>query len=379
MDTIKGLYIHVPFCRQKCLYCDFYSVSYDKETAGLYVDVILRQLNELDPDFSTIYIGGGTPAILDTGTLDKLLSGLKKFLRQGVEFTIETNPESLDEEKLRMFIDKGVSRVSIGVQSFDDKKLKTLGRVHDSSQAIKAIGLSKKSGFENISIDMISGVSGETVDAWKRELEKAAGFDIKHISCYSLSYEKDTPLFRMKEKKEIVPLDEEIAAEMYACTADYLSKKGFERYEVSNFAKQGFECRHNLDYWDNDPYAGIGPSAVSYIRGERSANIGDVYEYIDRYEKGVTLVSYAEKLSDIKMAKETAGLKIRVREGIDYDWFRKKTSFDIEDITEKGVLEELRKDDLIEYKRDMSTGEITGIKLTEKGFLFSDTASSSFL
>ncbi|HAZ09490.1 MAG: hypothetical protein A2047_01180 [Omnitrophica bacterium GWA2_41_15] len=379
MDTRIGLYIHIPFCRQKCLYCDFYSVQYSENLTGLYISVILKQLQGLSQDFSSIYIGGGTPSILSLDLSDKLLSGLKKFIKPDIEFVIEVNPESMASEKLKLFLDKGVNRISIGVQSFDDKKLKALGRVHNAKQAAQAIELSKKSGFKNVSIDMIFGVAEENLKAWQDELKKAAEFDIQHISCYSLSYEKSTPLFRMREKKEIAPIDDEVMAEMYRYTMSYLPDNGFNHYEVSSFSKPGFECRHNLNYWDNNPYVGLGSSAVSYIDGTRSENVRDTEEYIDRYEKDASIIVYKEKLSALKMAKETAGVKIRVKQGIDYDWFKNKTGFDFEDILEKGVLDELSKDNLLEYKIDKATRERRGIMLTEKGFLFSDTVSSAFL
>ncbi len=379
MDTRIGLYIHIPFCRQKCLYCDFYSVQYSESLTGLYISVILKQLQGLSQDFSSIYIGGGTPSILSLDLSDKLLSGLKKFIKPDIEFVIEVNPESMDSKKLKLFLDKGVNRISIGVQSFDDKKLKALGRVHNAKQAAQAIELSKKSGFKNVSIDMIFGASGENLKTWQDELKKAVEFDIQHISCYSLSYEKSTPLFRMREKKEIAPIDDEVMAEMYRYTMSYLPDNGFNHYEVSSFSKPGFECRHNLNYWDNNSYVGLGPSAVSYIDGVRSENIRDAEEYIDRFKKGVSVIAYKEKLLELRMAKETAGVKIRVKQGIDYGWFKNKTGFDFENIMEKGTIDELFKDDLLEYKIDKATRERTGIMLTEKGFLFSDTVSSAFL
>lgn len=374
-----ALYIHIPFCREKCLYCDFYSAQYSESLADSCIAVILKQLQGLNQDFSSIYIGGGTPSILSLDLLDRLLSGVKKFITPGIEFTIEANPESAGSEKLTLFLDKGVNRISIGVQSFDDRKLKALGRIHSASEAKEAIKLSRKSGFKNLSVDMIFGVAGEDLKDWQSELENAISCGCQHISCYSLSYEKDTPLFRMREKKSIIPIDDEAMAEMYKYAMSYLPGAGFEHYEVSNFSKPGFECRHNLNYWDNNPYVGIGPSSVSYIDGTRSENVSDTEEYVDRCEKGVSLVVYSEKLSSIRMAKETAGLKIRVKQGIDYDWFKNKTGFDFEDILEKGVLDELSKDNLLEYKIDKLTRARRGIMLTEKGFLFSDTVSSAFI
>lgn len=366
-----SLYIHVPFCRQKCLYCDFYSAGYSEGIASSYIAVILKQLEGLNQKFSSIYIGGGTPSALSIDLLDKLLAGLRGLLKNNIEFTIEANPESLNEEKLRLFIDRGVNRISIGIQSFDDKKLKALGRIHSAGQGEEAIKLSKKSGLKNISIDMMFGVGGEDLKAWQVELEKAAGFGGQHISCYSLSYEKDTPLFRMREKKHIMPLDDEVLAQMYGYAMSYLPRMGFEHYEVSNFSKPGFECRHNLNYWDNKSYVGLGPSAVSYIQGVRSENVQGVEEYIDRHEKGAGLIIDEEKLSGLRMAKETAALKIRTRHGIDYEWFKNKTGFDFLKI-EKEALEGLDGQDLIEpnFRRAC---------LSEKGFLFADTVSSTFL
>ncbi|MCX5687912.1 MAG: radical SAM family heme chaperone HemW [Candidatus Omnitrophica bacterium] len=371
MDTREGLYIHIPFCRQKCLYCDFYSALHTESLADSYIEVILKQIQRLDQNFSSIYIGGGTPSILSQDLLNKLLAGLKKLIKKDAEFTIEVNPESVDKEKLKLFLERGVNRISIGAQSFDDKKLNSLGRIHSAKQAVEAIELSKKIGFNNTSIDMIFGVSKEDLKALEAELEKAAGFDIQHISCYSLSYETDTPLFIMREKKEVSPIDDEVMADMYRYTMSYLPDKGFNHYEVSSFSKPGFECRHNLNYWDNNSYVGLGPSAVSYIGGVRSENVKDVKEYIDRFNKGMDLVMSWEELPPVQMAKESASIKIRTKEGIDYGWFKNKTGFDFLEL-EKSTLGDLAEQGLIEYNEK-------SVRLTNKGFLFSDTVSSTLL
>ncbi len=367
----EGLYIHIPFCRQKCLYCDFYSVPYAESMAYSYILVILKQIQRLNCNFSSIYIGGGTPSVLSIELFDELLTGLKGLVKDNVEFTIEVNPESVREEKLKLFLDKGVNRISIGAQSFDDKKLNLLGRVHSANQAIEAINFVKKAGFKNISIDMIFGVSGENLTLWQSELKKAVDFDVQHISCYSLSYEKDTPFFKMKEKKDIMPLADDVLAEMYGYVMPYFSRMGFEHYEVSNFAKPGFKCSHNLNYWDNNSYIGLGPSAVSYINGVRSENIKDIKEYINRYEKGIDLSISREELPPIERARETASVKIRTRAGIGYSWFKNKTGFDFLDM-EKEALENLADQGLIEYNKKEA-------RLTDKGFLFADMVSSALL
>ena len=367
----QGLYIHIPFCRQKCLYCDFYSALYAEDLAGAYIRVILKQIQYLDQDFSSIYIGGGTPSVLSLDLLNKLLADLKKFIKKDTEFTIEINPESADKEKFKLFLDGGVNRVSIGAQSFEDKKLNSLGRIHSARQAVETIELSKKTGFNNTSVDMIFGVSKEDLKSWEAELEKAAEFDIQHISCYSLSYEKNTPLFMMREKKEIAPADDETMAGMYRYAMSYLPGKGFNHYEVSSFSKPGFECRHNLNYWNNNSYAGLGPSAVSYIGGVRLENVKDIKEYIGRFDKDEDLAVSREELPPVQMAKETASVKIRTKEGIGYGWFKDKTGFDFLEL-EKTGLESLAGQGLIEYNEKNA-------RLTYKGFLFSDTVSSALL
>jgi len=368
---MQGLYIHIPFCRQKCLYCDFYSALYAEDLAGSYVRVILKQIQNLDQDFSSIYIGGGTPSVLSRDLLNKLLDGLKKFIKKDTEFTIEVNPESADKEKFKLFLDGGINRISIGAQSLDDKKLTSLGRIHSAKQAVEAIELSKKTGFNNTSVDMMFGVSKEDLKLWEAELEKATGFDIHHISCYSLSYEKDTPLFMMREEKKVKPIDDEVVAGMYRYAMSYLPGKGFNHYEVCSFSKPGFECRHNLSYWDNNSYVGLGPSAVSYIGGVRSENVKDVKEYISRFDKGADLAISREELPPVQMAKETASVKIRTKDGIGYDWFKDKTGFDFLEL-EKSSLEGLAGQGLIEYNEKI-------VRLTDKGFLFSDTVSSALL
>jgi oxygen-independent coproporphyrinogen-3 oxidase len=342
-------------------------MPYEYDLAYSFISVILKQIAELEPGFSSVYIGGGTPSILDIRLLDRFLSGLKGIIEKDVEFTIEVNPESIDEDKLKLFLDRGVNRISIGVQSFEDIKLKLLGRVHDAVQAGRVIELAEKSGFRNISIDMIFGVNGEDLSLWQEDLQKLTGFNVNHLSCYSLTYEKGTSLFNMKDKG----VNEEILADMYRFAMAYLPTKGLQHYEVSNFAKPGFECRHNLNYWDNNSYIGLGPSGVSCIDGMRSENISDVIEYIKMYEKGLDLKVSKEKLPPLESAKETASLKIRTRQGINYDWFKHKTGFDFNEI-EKDAVSDLIEQGLIESRDGR-------VQLTQKGFLFSDTVSAAFL
>ena len=371
-----SLYIHIPFCRRKCVYCDFYSAIYDERSASSYVDVLSKQLDGLAGPYPTVYIGGGTPSALDKTLIAKLFKGFNRFSRESSEFTIEANPDSLDEDKVKLFLDSGVNRLSIGVQSARDEKLKKLGRLHDWRKALGAVELAAKKGFKNISIDMIFGVWGETVDGWKKELEEAVMLPVTHISCYSLTYEKGTPLYSAVQKGSVKPVGDDEAAAMYEIAIDALALRGFKQYEVSNFSKPGFECRHNLNYWDNGPYVGLGASAVSYIDGVRSKFVPDAAEYVRRFEAGKPLIESSENLSPEKRAKETAAVKIRTKNGIDFSWFREKTGFDFLKL-EKKAIDELLEKGLIKYKKTENIP--CGIALKRKGFLFCDTVSSALL
>jgi len=372
----SSLYIHMPFCRRKCLYCDFYSKIYDASQASSYIDILLKQLKELEGPFSTVYVGGGTPTVLDNKLLEKLLKAVRAKSASAQEFTVEANPDSLDDEKIKLLAGCGVNRLSIGVQSLDERKLKKLGRIHSSEKARESVRLAARQGFSNISADIIFGVWDETLDALKKDLDEILKLPLTHVSCYSLTYEKDTPLFNAVKNKSLSPLEDDLVAAMYETAIDRLALRGFKQYEVSNFAKVGYECAHNLSYWDNEPYVGLGASAVSYIDGVRAKNVPDVGEYIKRYEEEIPLVDSSEKLSPLRRARETAALKIRTRDGIDFEWFKAKTGYDFAELEKKAIIDLLDKD-LVKYKKENNIP--SGICLKRKGFLFCDTVSSVLL
>ena len=371
-----SLYIHIPFCAKKCGYCDFYSIDYKRGQASAYVDALAGQMEGLGGPVSTIFIGGGTPTAMDTPLLRRLLRGARRLAVEGAEFTVEANPESIDAGKLDLFLDEGVNRLSIGVQSFSDAKLKRLGRIHSAKKAVDAIMLSKKKGFDNLNIDLIFGAPGETLDDCSAELARAVKLPVTHISYYGLTYEKGTPLYNARKRGDVIPIDEEYSARMYSMAIEYLSGHGFRHYEVSNFAKKGFECRHNLNYWRNGEYIGLGPSAVSYIGGARKRNLSDAGEYVKRAAAGKSTVAFSERLTGDRKAKETAAVKIRTVEGIDFGWFKKKTGFGFREL-EADALRKLSGAGLIKYKK--IEGKTTGISLTKKGFLFCDTVSSELM
>jgi oxygen-independent coproporphyrinogen-3 oxidase len=371
-----SLYIHIPFCRNKCIYCNFYSEYYKESAVSYYIPALLKQIAEIKTRFKSIYVGGGTPTVLPAKYLYKLLRSLKPLMSDCCEFTVEANPESLDDEKLSILKYEGVNRLSIGVQSFNINNLKKMGRIHDVLQAENAVTKAKEKGFNNINIDLIFGVWGETMDEWTRDLECAVKLPVTHLSCYSMICEKNTPLMRLVENGSIRLSEDDLPAEMYRFAIDYLPEQGFCHYEVSNFAKDNYVCGHNMHYWENNSYMAIGPSSVSYLNGVRQANISDVFEYIERVNKGASTVLYSERLESLQKAKETAALKIRTASGIDWMWFERKTGFEFLNI-EKNAISELEGDGLIKYNKQ--DGEIKGVHLTKKGFMFCDTVSSALL
>lgn len=372
----NALYIHIPFCKRKCLYCDFYSTLYDPRLAATYIDVIVRQIDAIDGELSTVYIGGGTPSALEPELMLRLLKSLKPKLHGVTEITVEANPESLDDERIKILLDNGVNRLSIGVQSLDERKLKKLGRIHNVERARESVVMAAKRGFKNISVDLIFGVWGESQGDWKRELDEVVRLPVQHVSAYALTYEKGTPLAGSLVNKSIAALEDDEVAAMYETAIDILSLRGFKQYEISNFAREGFECRHNLSYWENNPYIGLGASAVSYLDGVRAKNVASVSDYVRRFEASGKLTESSEKLSPVRRAKETAAVKIRTRDGIDFAWFQEKTGYDLREL-EKRAIAELFEKDLIRYKKEKNLP--SGIQLKRKGFLFCDIVSSTLL
>lgn len=371
-----SLYIHIPFCKKKCLYCDFYSRSYSASLVKSYVEALASQLKNNPYHFKTVYIGGGTPSILSVKDWQILLNSVGADPRVRPEFTIEANPESLTKDQVKLFLDSGVNRLSLGLQSFNDKKLKKLGRIHTASQGLKAIDLAKSCGFNNISADLIYGVWGETLKDWQNDLKKAVKLPLKHISAYALTCEENSPLYKQVKKGKIKLISDRLAVLMFKLTASFLNLKGFKRYEVSNFAKIGWQSRHNLAYWDNQEYLGLGPSAFSYIKGERYKNISSLEVYLEKIKQKVSPIDFSEKLGAEASAKETAAFKIRTKQGIDFSWFKEKTGYVFLKLYEN-ELKDLLSKRLIQVKR--ICGKISAVSLTQKGFLFCDEVSAKLV
>jgi oxygen-independent coproporphyrinogen-3 oxidase len=331
----QSVYIHIPFCKSKCLYCGFFSKppgQFDIQKL-LYAEIDELKNSSFAKPIKTLYIGGGSPASIGCDALCGFLSEIIKLTGKAEEFTVEINPADVDEVFLRKLFDLGLNRISIGIQSFDDAELVFLGRRYKAHHAIETIELCKKTGFKNISIDLIFALPGSTPDKWKQTLAKAIETNVQHISAYSLTYETDTPLEKIKAAGKLNPVSEETDRQMYEMTIDTLADSGLQQYEISNFAKPGFECRHNITYWKNDYYIGIGPAACGYIKGLRYENINDIDKYIEQKDK----IEEKTEISEVEKACQTAVLGLRLIKGIDLTEYNQKTGFDIFEIFKKSV------------------------------------------
>jgi oxygen-independent coproporphyrinogen-3 oxidase len=335
-------------------------VSYphvDAVTIDRYLTCLKKELAESkQTKFDTIYIGGGTPSMLSFNQLRQLMDMIKPFMNKSVETTVESNPDSLDRNKLLLLKQSGINRLSIGLQSFNNELLITLGRVHTVDKFMKTYVSARNIGFENVSIDLIYGTPGQTLAGWKQELKSIVGLGPEHVSVYGLTIEPDTKLAQDK-----TVLDDDLLADMYEQAMDYLAESGYEQYEISNFAKTAVDntrCRHNQVYWHNGQYLGIGASAVSYLKGTRNKNSGDLVEYISHVETGTSPVIESETLDPQKKLVETVILGLRlVKDGIELT----KPQYDL--LNEKFIT--LESDGLV--KRDNNH-----VWLTRRGILLSN-------
>jgi oxygen-independent coproporphyrinogen-3 oxidase len=325
-----GLYVHVPFCRNKCRYCSFYSEPIAEHDVGAVISAMIAELQRYDlgESIKNIYIGGGSPSSLAQEHLLHLVNQMTLRCPAAEEFTIEVNPGQVDETLLNELRKAGVNRLSIGAQSFIQRELDFLGRGHTVDCIRKSVQQGRSSGFDNISLDLIFAVPGSCLNSWKQNLRSAVELEIDHISAYALTYEDHTPLGRALAAGAIKPVDEDTDRAMYELTIDELAMAGIDQYEISNFARNGFQCRHNLNYWANGCYAGIGPGATSYLHGTRSTNYPDIGKYVEAIESGQSTVAESETLSGLERACETAVLNLRRRSGIDLAEFKTQTGFD---------------------------------------------------
>ncbi len=324
-----ALYLHIPFCRAKCPYCDFYSIPIANQKVPELVAALVWEMEQYSLDsVQTIYIGGGSPSCLPDKHMSCLLSTLAKYSVHSPEFTIEVNPGQVRMESLKLWQKWGVNRISIGAQSFHQQDLKFLGRPYHYSQIHEAVHLAREAGFTNLSLDLIFAIPGSNLTSWRQNLETALDLQLQHLSTYSLTYEHATPLFQKRAKGELTPVDEETDRAMYELTIDLLQKAGFVHYEISNFARPGFACEHNLIYWNNLPYIGIGPAAGSWWQGQRKTNRVSVADYLHAIQNHLPPPCEIESPDPIQRACETAVLNLRKTAGIHLPEFKEHTGFD---------------------------------------------------
>ncbi|WP_027338643.1 radical SAM family heme chaperone HemW [Halonatronum saccharophilum] len=333
-----GLYIHVPFCLRKCYYCDFNSVSFNEKLSKSFLNALNKEIDLLaqkyNPSIRTIFIGGGTPTILGAKELrlilDKCYNSFK--IEKDIEITIETNPGTLDEKKLSSLKEGGVDRLSFGVQAFDDDILKRIGRIHTVEQAVKNYYLARKIGFDNISLDLIFNLPGQTLKDWEGTLKEAMNLDPEHLSTYNLKIEEETKFYSLIEKGELTYPDEDLDLEMYNLSLDILKSFGYEDYEISNFAKRGYRSKHNQIYWKNEGYLGVGPGAHFYDGSGRGSNLRDVKEYSNSLLNDKLPIENYNKLSKEDEIEEEMILGLRLKEGVSISDFNNKYKRSIFDI-----------------------------------------------
>lgn len=327
---MQGIYLHIPFCRKACVYCDFH-FSTQLKTKGVLVDALCKEI-ELQKDFlkenrvDSIYFGGGTPSVLDKNELEKIFKTLAKHFTwsKTAEITLECNPDDLTKERLLELKALGVNRLSIGLQSFNDDELKWMNRLHTAVESEACVKLAQELGFQNISIDLIYGSKFQTVESWKKTLEKALSLGVQHISSYNLTVEEKTELGHAVSKGKEEAVDDEKSSEQFIVLMETLHKHGFEHYEISNFAKKGFEAVHNTNYWKGAKYLGIGPSAHSFNGTSRQWNISNNAVYVNAINTGIEFYE-TETLSKLNRYNEYVLTRLRTKWGCDLNYI--KTEF----------------------------------------------------
>lgn len=325
-----GIYIHIPFCKSRCIYCGFYSTT-NKELKERYVDALIREIHMRKDDFarlgtslspsstSTVYFGGGTPSSLSVCDIERIVGALEStFNGTPSEVTLEMNPDDVTKDYIKAVRQMGINRISMGIQTFDDSRLQFIRRRHNASQAEKAVMTIREEGIHNVSIDLMFGFPNQTMDEWVTDIDKAIALHPTHISAYSLMYEEGTPLFRMLQKGEINQIDDETSLAMYTELINRLTANGYEHYEISNFAMPGYRSVHNSSYWHDTPYLGFGAAAHSYNKDTRSWNIPDLKKYIESIESGV-LPSESEVIDADTHYNDLITTALRTREGLNLD------------------------------------------------------------
>lgn len=404
-QPVGSLYVHVPFCVGKCMYCAFYSERASGRIIGRYVDALVHELelvaHELKPE--TVYFGGGTPTVLDVRQLQRLFNHMNRLhiLDAVREWTFECNPATVSQPKAQLLRAFGITRVSLGVQSLNDELLVRLGRVHSRRQVFRAFDTLRNAGFDNINIDLMFAIPGQTIEMWRQTLAETSAMQPEHLSCYEITYEEDAPLFRLMDARRS-DADEELACAMYEELVERAAAAGYRQYEVSNFARDfppkptytvrtetamphgsaaytpgdvesvpALACWHNINYWRGGQFYGLGPSAASYVAGVHMKNFSDTKRYCALLERGQRPIELLEQISPLKRAGEVAAFGLRMVSGWSFDEFKRITGFDLR-VEWRNEIRQL-------VDRGWGTLTATGVKLTRQGLRFADAVAEMFL
>lgn len=371
----RGLYIHIPFCTRKCGYCGFYSEPMNSPGIHGFFMALEKELEGLPQGFSpvSIYMGGGTPTCLTPSDLERLLGLIQRHvvIKKGAEWTCEANPGSVTTEKAELLRDRGVNRISLGVQSFDQNNLDFLERRHDPDQSAWALDALNRMGFSNLSADLIYGIPGSSEEVLDQDLKQLIRSPVSHVSCYCLSVEENTPLKQQLERNIFQEEDEERVCEQYEQVRSSLSSNGFNHYEISNFAKPGSECRHNLLYWEGGEYLGCGPSAHSHYQNKRMGNVGTLEEYIGALENKTSHLAFEEELDPRRKACELLVFGLRKIQGVKRQWFKNKTGYDYMDLRGERIQNLIQGGFLLEDEK--------GLRMAEKAYFVSDAVFAELI
>jgi oxygen-independent coproporphyrinogen-3 oxidase len=381
-QRVRSLYVHVPFCSHKCEYCAFYSHAANGELINRYVAALVREIELVNPDSKpdTIFFGGGTPSLLNLRQWEHILKAMERLnLLGAAEWTVECNPATISLDKAALLKAYGVNRISMGVQSLNETLLDRLGRIHSREMVFKSFEILRCAGFENINLDLMFAIPGQTMEIWRETLNEAAALGSEHLSCYEVIYEEDTPLYAQLQAGEFI-VDENLASDMYERLVEVAGTRGFRQYEIANFAQSHGEvpseipsraCRHNINYWRGGAFHGLGPSATGYVAGVRTKNWSNTTMYCEELEKGRLAVEWREQLSPLARAGETAAFGLRMNAGWPFDVFQQTTGFDLRQEWANEMADLVR--------RGFAQIDEERFWLTSRGLRFADSAAEQFL
>ena len=399
---VTSLYVHVPFCAHKCEYCAFYSAPPSGDLLQRYVNALVRELELVAPELKpkTVFFGGGTPSLLNLKQWEQILRALERLNLLGAEeWTVECNPATVSADKAKLLRDFGVNRISMGVQSLDEKLLERLGRIHSREQVFKSFDTLRAAGFANINVDLMFAIPGQTLDHWRATLAEATALGSEHLSSYEVIYEEDTPLYAQLQAGEF-DVDEDLAAAMFDELVAHAAHAGFVQYEVANFAKHDLlcdpcavnseresalksrptphaplipsrACQHNVNYWRGGAYHGLGPSATGYVRGVRTKNWSNTQLYCEQLEQGRRAIESREELPPLRRAGETAAFGLRMNAGWPFHQFEQTTGFDLR-ANWRAEMDEL-------VAAGFGHADEEHFQLTPRGLRFADFAAEKFL